>query len=308
MRYKIILNPTSGRGTGEQSIPQIESTLRSAGLDFDLVRTEKPWHAVALAQEAATQGYDVVVSAGGDGTVNEVLNGLMLAKKAGNSAPAMGVLTVGRGNDFAYSMGIPTELEAGCQTLIENHRRTIDIGMVTGGLYPEGRYFGNGVGIGFDAVVGFEALKLKRLHGFASYIVAALKTIFLYFRAPKVRVLIDGNEMVLPSLMVSIMNGIRLGGGFMVAPQGVPDDGTFDICIARQVSRPQMFVLIAKFMAGTQADHPAILTQQASRLTATAIDGVLPAHADGETLCVDGTELSVELLPQQITLITRNQE
>ncbi len=308
MRYKIILNPTSGRGTGEQSIPQIESTLRSAGLDFDLVRTEKPWHAVALAQEAATQGYDVVVSAGGDGTVNEVLNGLMLAKKAGNSAPAMGVLTVGRGNDFAYSMGIPTELEAGCQTLIENHRRTIDIGMVTGGLYPEGRYFGNGVGIGFDAVVGFEALKLKRLHGFASYIVAALKTIFLYFLAPKVRVLIDGNEMVLPSLMVSIMNGIRLGGGFMVAPQGVPDDGTFDICIARQVSRPQMFVLIAKFMAGTQADHPAILTQQASRLTATAIDGVLPAHADGETLCVDGTELSVELLPQQITLITRNQE
>lgn len=308
MRYKIILNPTSGRGTGEQSIPQIESTLRSAGLDFDLVRTEKPWHAVALAQEAATQGYDVVVSAGGDGTVNEVLNGLMLAKKAGNSAPAMGVLTVGRGNDFAYSMGIPTELEAGCQTLIENHRRTIDIGMVTGGLYPEGRYFGNGVGIGFDAVVGFEALKLKRLHGFTSYIVAALKTIFLYFRAPQVRVLIDGNEMVLPSLMVSIMNGIRLGGGFMVAPQGVPDDGTFDICIARQVSRPQMFVLIAKFMAGTQADHPAILTQQASRLTATAIDGVLPAHADGETLCVDGTELSVELLPQQITLITRNQE
>jgi diacylglycerol kinase (ATP) len=307
MRYKIIVNPTSGRGTGEQSIPQIDTILKAAGLDFDLVRTEKPWHAVGLAQEAAAQGYDVVVSAGGDGTANEVINGLMLAKTAGGGIPAMGVLTVGRGNDFAYSMGIPTELEAGCQTLIEDYRRTIDVGRVTGGLYPEGRYFGNGVGIGFDAVVGFEALKLKRLHGFASYIVAALKTIFLYFKAPQVRVVIDGDEMVLPSLMVSIMNGIRLGGGFMVAPQGVPDDGVFDICIARQVSRPQMFVLIAKFLSGTQAEHPAILTRHAVNLKATAIDGVLPAHADGETLCIDGTEIRVELLPRQISLITRNQ-
>jgi YegS/Rv2252/BmrU family lipid kinase len=308
MRYKIIVNPTSGRGTGEQSIPQIESTLKAAALDFDLVRTEKPWHAAKLAHEAAIEGYDVVVSAGGDGTANEVINGLMLAKKTRDSCPAMGVLTVGRGNDFAYSMGIPTELAAGCQTLIDNHRRTIDVGLVTGGLYPEGRYFGNGVGIGFDAVVGFEALKLKRLHGFTSYIVAALKTIFLYFNAPQVRVVIDGEEMVLPSLMVSIMNGIRLGGGFMVAPEGIPDDSVFDICIAQQVSRPQMFVLIFKFMGGTQATHPAILTFQTSKLEATAIDGVLPAHADGETLCVDGTELSVELLPRQISLITQNQE
>ena len=151
MRYKIIVNPTSGRGTGEQSIPQIENILKNAGLDFDLVRTKKPWHAVALAQEAASQGYDVVVSAGGDGTANEVINGLMQAKKAGQGTPAMGVLTVGRGNDFGYSMGIPTELEAGCQTLIEDQRRTFDVGLVTGGLYPDGRYFGNGVGIGFDA-------------------------------------------------------------------------------------------------------------------------------------------------------------
>lgn len=307
MRYKIIVNPISGRGTGELSIPKIESILKTAGLEFTLVRTERPWHAAELAQNAAAEGYDVVVSAGGDGTANEVINGLMLAKTAGEVIPAMGVLTVGRGNDFAFSMGIPTQLEAGCQVLIEDYRRTIDIGLVKGGLFPEGRYFGNGVGIGFDAVVGFEALKLKRLHGFASYIVAALKTIFLYFQAPTVRVQIDGDEMILQTLMVSIMNGIRLGGGFMIAPDGIPDDGVFDICIAQQVSRPQMFALIAKFLAGTQAEHPAILTNQATRLTAITKDGVLPAHADGETLCIDGTELSVELLPQQISLITRPQ-
>ena len=304
MRYKIIVNPTSGRGTGEKSIPQIQARLNEAGLDFDLVRTERPWHAVELAQAAVVEGYQVVVSAGGDGTANEVINGLMAAKDSGHHDFAMGVLTVGRGNDFAFSMGIPTDLEEGLQVLTQNHRRTIDVGHVTGGLFPEGRYFGNGVGIGFDAVVGFEALKLKRLHGFASYIVAALKTIFLYFQAPTVRVVMDDDEITLPSLMVSIMNGTRLGGGFMMAPDGAADDGHFDICIARQVTRLQMFPLIAKFMAGTQAEHDVILTYQSSQLKATSIDGVLPAHADGETLCVDGKELTVEILPRQLNLIT----
>ena len=108
----------------------------------------------------------------------------------------------------------------------------IDIGRVAGGLYPQGRYFGNGVGIGFDAVVGFVAQKKKRLTGFASYIVAALKTIFLYYRAPLVRIEYDGQTLTLPSLMVSVMNGRRMGGGFMMAPQAQPDDGLFDLCIA----------------------------------------------------------------------------
>ena len=302
-KYKIIVNPTSGRGSGEESIPKIESWLHEAKLDFDLVRTERPWHAAELARQAVADGFDIVVSAGGDGTANEVINGLMQAKVSGIGTAVMSVLTVGRGNDFAFSMGIPTELEAGCQTLINNHRRTIDVGKVTGGLFPEGRYFGNGVGIGFDAVVGFEALKLKRLHGFASYIVAALKTIFLYFKAPEVQIKFNDEELTLSALMVSVMNGIRLGGGFMMAPQGSPEDGVFDLCIAKQVSRPQIFALIGRFMQGTQASHSAILTAQTQKIIVKAVDGVLPAHADGETLCVDGTELAVELLPKQIELI-----
>jgi YegS/Rv2252/BmrU family lipid kinase len=305
MRYKIIVNPTSGRGTGERSIPQIEALLSSSGLDFNLVRTERPWHAVALAQQAVADGYEVVVSAGGDGTANEVINGLMLAKESGTGTAAMGVLPVGRGNDFAFSMGIPTELEACCHVLAQNHRRTVDIGQVTGGLFPEGRYFGNGLGIGFDAVVGFEALKLKRLHGFASYIVAALKTIFLYFRAPMMRIEMDNDEIILPALMVSAMNGTRQGGGFIMAPDGVPDDGLFDICIVRQVSRPQMFVLIQRFMAGTQESHEAIQIIRSSKVVVTALEDVLPAHGDGETICTDGTQLTIELHPQQIDVITQ---
>ncbi len=303
MRYYIIVNPTAGRGDGESSIPVIERCLSEAGLDFVIERTTHPWHAADLAQGAAIAGYDVVASAGGDGTANEIINGLMRAKKMGHSQAALAVLTVGRGNDFAFSMGIPAELEMACQALMDNRRRKIDIGLVTGGLFPDGRYFGNGVGIGFDAVVGFEALKMKYLHGFASYIVAALKTIFLYFKAPQVQIDYHGNSIKLPALMVSIMNGRRMGGGFMMAPAGQADDGLLDLIIAREVSRPKIFALIGRFMSGTQADHEAIQTEQIRQVSIKALDGILPAHADGETLCTDGTQLVIEILPNQIDLI-----
>jgi len=302
-RYKIIVNPISGRGAGERAVPVIERTLREHGLAFDLVRTERPWHAAELAQQACADGYDVVAAAGGDGTVNEVLNGLMQAKVSGGHVAALGVLCVGRGNDFAFGMGIPHNLEQGCRVLAKGQRRWIDVGRVAGGLYPQGRYLGNGVGIGFDAVVGFESLKLKPLSGFACYIVAALKTILLYFKAPPVRIEYDEQTLTQPALMVSLMNGRRMGGGFMMAPNAQPDDGVFDVCIAGQVSRAGILGLIPRVMQGTQATHPAIKTTRARRLTVTSLDGPLPAHADGETLCTHGEQLALELLPHQIEIL-----
>ncbi len=301
-KYLLIVNPAAGGGTAEQSIPDIERRLRDLGLEFDLVKTERPWHASELAQAAAAQ-VDVVVAVGGDGTANEVLNGLMLAKKAGHVA-TMGVLCVGRGNDFAFGMGIPADLAAGCEALAANHRRMIDVGHVVGGDFPEGRYFGNGIGIGFDAVVGFVAAKLKRLKGFVAYFVAAIKTIFLYFKAPLVRLEFDDQPMNLHALMVSVMNGRRMGGGFMMAPNSKPDDGVFDLCIARQVSRPRIFGLMLKFMKGTQFEHPAISDGQTKHITVTAIEGTLPAHADGETLCLEGKKLEIEIVPNALEIVS----
>lgn len=303
-RYKIIVNPESGRGEGGREIINIKSLLSGHSLDFDLITTENPGHAIELAQQAVTEGFDVVVAAGGDGTANEVLNGLMLAKEAGLSA-AMGVLPVGQGNDFAFSMGIPTELEPACETLARNHQQVIDVGRVTGGLFPEGRFFGNGIGIGFDAVVGFEAFKLKRLHGFPAYLVAALKTIFLYFRAPKVRIELDHETLIQPSLMVSIMNGRRMGGGFMMAPESDPGDGELDLCIAGQVSRLGIFGLILQFMQGSQASHRAIQFKRSQNIKVTAMEGVLPTHGDGETISTESKQLAIELFPGQISLITQ---
>jgi diacylglycerol kinase (ATP) len=306
--YRIVVNPVAGRGAGERAVSQIESVLKGYGLDFDLVRTERPWHAADLAQEAVAAGYGSVIAVGGDGTANEVLNGLMRAKQAGAGTCAMGVLCVGRGNDFAYGAGIPTDLEVGCQALAQGHRRTIDVGWVAGGLYPEGRYFGNGIGIGFDAVVGFEAVKMTWLHGFPSYLVAVLKTVFLYYKAPLATIEYDGQTVTQPSLMISVMNGQRMGGGFMMAPEGQPDDGLFDLCIAHEVSRARIFGLIPHFLRGTQATQEPIRTGRARHVVVTAVEGVLPAHADGETLCTDGRRLELELLPRQIEVICRPPE
>jgi len=298
--FKFIVNPISGRGNGEKVYPVLENRLLELGLEFEMCRTEYPGHAIQLAEQACMDGFDGVVAVGGDGTANEVLNGLLRNQQSGQGQAALGIISVGRGNDFAFGIGIPPDLEAACQVLAKGHKKPIDIGFVQGGDYPQGRFFGNGVGIGFDAVVGFEALKLKRLHGFPSYIVAALKTIFLYFQAPTLQIEFDDLSITQPALMVSIMNGSRLGGGFMMAPDGKLDDGMFDLCIAGQVSRIGILGLIPRFMQGTQSGHPAIQIASASQVTVTAKRGSLPAHADGETLCLAGEQLKVKVFPKAL--------
>ena len=302
-RYQIIVNPTSGRGEGLKSVPSIKQFFDDQAWTYNICLTERPWHAVEITQASVAAGYDVILGVGGDGTANEVINGLMQAQQTGLGRAAMGMLAVGRGNDFAFSMHIPVGLEAGLRTLMLDHRDKIDIGRVTGGDYPQGRFFGNGIGVGFDAVVGFEALKLTWLTGFPSYLVAVLKTLFLYFRAPLVQIVYGQDNLTVPALMVSIMNGRRMGGGFMMAPDSNNGDELLDLCIARQVSRGRILTLIPHFLKGTQATQKEIITFRANRVVVTAIEGVLPAHADGETLCIQGKQLTIELLPAQIDLI-----
>ncbi|UCH60429.1 MAG: diacylglycerol kinase family lipid kinase [Anaerolineales bacterium] len=303
-RYKIIVNPVSGRGAGERSIPVIKHHLENLQLDFDLVISERPGHAIELALQASKEMYHAVVAVGGDGTANEVINGLAMSKITQTTASALGVLAVGRGNDFAYGMTIPHSLQLGCEILANDNRRPIDIGKITGGDYPEGRYFGNGVGIGFDAVVGFEAAKMKRIQGFLSYLVAALRTILLYYKAPTILIEIDDQSTQLDALMVSIMNGQRMGGVFMMAPQALPDDGNLTVCIARQVSRPTILRLIPSFMSGTQNIHTSVNSTEARTIKVSALQGTLPAHADGETICEQGTQLMIEIFPRYLEIIS----
>lgn len=304
MRYFVIVNPTSGRGQAGKAIPQIEELLRSHNLDFKLVQTERPWHAAELAEAAAAEGYDVVATASGDGTANEVLNGLMRARAQGFNHTAFTVLPVGTGNDMLFGLGQHHGLEDGVQALVEGQRRRIDVGFVRGGDYPEGRYFANGIGIGFDAMVGFEAIKVRWAVGIIPYLIGVVKTIFLYFNAPLVEITIDDKSHTQRSLMTSIMNGRRMGGGFLMAPEGDPTDGHLNLCIASEATRIRLFQLIPYFIKGTQAGQPEISMEYANTVKVRAIEGSLPAHADGEMLCVHGMELEVELIPAALDFVT----
>lgn len=303
MKYFVIVNPVAGRGLGEKSIPAIETRLRQAGVEYRLARTERPWHAAELAEQAAREKYDVVVSASGDGTLNETLNGLMGARQAGFNHAALGVIAIGTGNDFAGGVGIPDNLEKSIEALLANKRKKIDVGLVSGGDYPNGRYFGNGIGIGFDAAVGFAALQLRFLRGLPAYLVGAIQTVFFYYKPPRLRIEMDGQVIEQHSLMVSIMNGRRMGGGFRMTPNSLPDDGLFDLCIAEQAGKLRIFQLIPMFIQGTQEGQPEIKMRRAREVKITALEGNFPAHADGETLCLNGAQLTVNLYPAELEVI-----
>ena len=303
-KHLIILNPSAGKGSAFSKKNEIEKLLQDAGVDYTLVVSEKPGDPVTLAKEAGDNGYDVVVASGGDGTVNEVINGLMAAKKEGRKIPILGTIPAGRGNDFAASMGVPADIAQAVAAIAKGKTKTIDIGQVTGGNYPEGKYFGNGIGIGFDTIVGFEAAKLPPfLSGMPGYLLSAIKTIFLYYKAPRLRLVLDQETIEQSCLIVSVMNGKRMGSSFIMAPDSKPDDGMFSLMIIDQVTRLEMIKLMVKIMKGTQAGHPGVKMPLTGKLEITALTGSLPVHADGETICEKGENLSVRIYPQQIDLI-----
>jgi YegS/Rv2252/BmrU family lipid kinase len=304
MKSMLVYNPTAGKGNAGKTLPKVQTLLSERGFDSELVLTEGIGHAQRLGEQAVKAGCDLVVVAGGDGTVNEAINGLMNPALNGRKRPALGVLPVGRGNDFAFGMGIPQELSQACDILAKGQRRRIDIGRVSGGDYPDGRFFGNGVGLGFDTVVGFEAAKMTWLHGGASYLVAVIRTIFKYAKAPVYEITMDDGVIRQPFLMVSVMNGRRMGGAFMMAPESDPSDRAFDLCLAGQVSQIRILPLAATFISGKQGNDPAVSMRRSTKITIRAIEGSIPAHADGETICTAGELLTIEILPDALDVLT----
>ncbi len=302
-RYKIILNPTAGKGAAGERIPEVNTLLRQQGLDYEIFLTQRVWHAAELARDAKSEGFDVVVSAGGDGTVNEIINGLMIAKERGEALPAMGCLSLGRGNDFSYGADIPGNLAPGVEVLARDQRRPMDVGRITGGNFPQGRYFGNGIGAGFDTIVGLEAAKMKHVHGFMAYVFGALKTFILYPNAPDIILTHDKGVFTQPSHQISIMNGKRMGGTFFMAPDAKNYDGLLDLCLASRLTRRAMITLMGHYMKGTQALHPSIQIERSATYQISAPHGGLVVHADGETICTDGYSLLVECLASQIQMI-----
>lgn len=293
---KVILNPVAGRGYGAKAEPELRQHLAAEGLDFDLVQTARPWHAAELAEQAASDGFEVVVAVGGDGTTNEVVNGLMAASRAGVTQ-TLGVIPVGSGSDFANNVGIPAELQAACHRLAHGQTRTVDVCVVKVSDQPP-RYFDNTVNVGFGGTVTVEAQKIKWVRGLALYLPAVLKTVFLA-QNPRVTIEYDDQELVLPALMICVGNGAREGGGFFCTPNAQPDDGLLDLCIVQEIGRVAMLGLIPHFMKGTHVDREPVTMARARCVTISSPDNLV-AHMDGEVLCTDAHRITCEILPQQL--------
>jgi YegS/Rv2252/BmrU family lipid kinase len=301
-KYKVIVNPNAAKGTASRHIPSIETSFQNRGLEYSIAISERPWHAVELSQQAIADGYDTIVAAGGDGTINEVINGIMLSKQSGHSTARLGVLPIGRGNDFAYAAGIPLDFEASCEAIAQAATRVIDVGRVTGGLYPQGRYFGNGVGVGFDAVINYLASE-SRIGGTLGYLIAAAKAIFFYFKPPLVEIQLDDRKMTQFAMMVTAMNGHRLGGGFILAPDANLSDANFDVCVASKLNKFEIIKLLPHFLNGSQKGHPALQFSYSQTVHVKALEGILYSQADGEKISMDATEITIELFPAQLEVI-----
>ena len=215
----------------------------------------------------------------------------------------MGALALGRGNDFAYGADIPEDLRAGVDVIAAGKTRPLDVGLISGGDYRKGLFFGNGVGIGFDTIVGLEAAKMKRVHGFMAYVFGALKTFLLYPEAPFVRLGYGDRVIEQESHQISIMNGKRMGGVFFMAPDARNHDGELNLCMAARLRRRDMAASILRYLKGTQGELPFFTNGKSASFTIDAPKGGLVVHADGETVCVNGYSVRVECLPGQISLL-----
>ncbi|MBL8093470.1 MAG: diacylglycerol kinase family lipid kinase [Anaerolineales bacterium] len=272
----MIFNPESNHGRSWQTVSDLRAMVDTLG-GADWRGTEYPGHAVEIA--ASAHGYDTVVGLGGDGTIHEVVNGLM--QIPAEERPHLGLVPVGSGNDFAFALGVPRDnAQDAVRSALTGEPRTVDIGRITDGA---GRfeYFTNTCGIGFDAAINIRTRKITWLHGFAMYLSATLQSIAMNFEGPLMKVTYDGGGFELPTMMVIVGNGPREGGGFMIAPDARVDDGLFDFVYVTQVSRPRMLQLMTKFMNGTHVREPDVHLAQTTKLHLESARAV-PIHLDGE--------------------------
>ena len=301
---RVILNPTAGKGKALKKQPLIEKSLSDSSYDFQIFTTNYAGNAIEIVRNLPLQKNDITIAAGGDGTCNEVVNGLLNNPLCSSSPPIFGIIPIGRGNDFSSTPGIPEDPEKAVQIILDGKTRPLDAGFVKGEFFPDGRYFINGVGIGFDTKVGFEAAKMKIKSGIA-YTVGALITLIRFEKSPVLNIRFDDNEVTLSAVLVSVVNGRRMGGSFFMGPKAVLDDGLLDICcVQHQKKRSQLLKIFSHYKKGTQEECEGVTLNRARKIHLKALEGGMAAHCDGETVCYEGKELLIESVPGALKLLS----
>ena len=290
---KVILNTYGGLLKRQEKIDLVERALQAAELDYQLSLTQHVGHALELARQAALESWPIVVAAGGDGTLNEVLNGLMQADP-GTQRSTLGIIPLGTCNDLADALSLPHDITAACRRLVEGQTRIIDIGLVNG------RYFGNNSAVGLEPLVTIAQNEMRRF-GSMRYMLAAVKTI-LSPQSWSMRLAWDHGVYEGSVALVSVGNNARTGGSFYMTPKARLDDGLLDFAYAFGMSSLQMLRLLPQTFSGKHINHPLVAYQQTTKLSITATPST-PIQADGELFENDAVEINYEILPNKLRVI-----
>jgi diacylglycerol kinase (ATP) len=281
---RVIVNPVAGAGRTRREWPRIMGLFKGSGLRFEHDITEAPGHAIELAKTAAKNGYDTIVSVGGDGTINEIVNGLYAS---GNiKTTALGIVSTGTGSDYIRTVGIPRRYEDACRCLLQSKKRTVDLGVVeynNNGSRVE-RLFVNFAGFGFDAeIVRRTTRQFKALGSLPSYLMGLLTTLVSY-RNKDISLKLDG-ELLERRVCAVIMNNGRYGGGGMFAAPGADlADGWLDVLIIGDMSKPDLLRSLPRIYKGTHLTHPKVTMKRAREIEVSPRSGRIELQADGELL------------------------
>lgn len=288
----LIVNPAAKHGETEKVVPAIERLLQS--IPHDVVMTESAGHATRIAAEA--EGYDALVAVGGDGTVHEVLNGLM--RRPESQRPALGLIPTGSGNDTRRTLGIPDDISEAALVLAAGTRRRFDLGVCNG------VYFNNSFAAGLDARVTAKAVEYKvttRRSGLWLYLTALMHVLFHELYAHRVRVSWDGQAPVEDEvLIVAATIGPTYGGGFFITPDAVPDDGLLEVCTIDPLSLPGALMRLPFVIFGKHTKMKPVHMSRHKRIVIES-EEPMPAQVDGEVL-VD-TRFEIDILPLAIECI-----
>ncbi len=303
INWHIILNPHAGGGKGRRDKSRIVSILDHSGVIYTLYESEYEGHSRDLSKELAINGATHFIVAGGDGSLNDTVNGIIQGKQGHIDDIVVGMIPVGTGNDWIRTFGIPDNYQSAIDIILKGKTVVQDVGLIE---YQElgkmvSRYFVNIAGFGFDALVASRANKLKNsgLSGLWVYIESFLWSYF-NFRATQTLVEIDDQQLKLNLFSASVGIGKFNGGGMMQVPDANPVNGLFHITIIRDLNVWRILLNLRGLYNGRFLSDSRVSTHTAEKVRFTG-PKPLSGEADGESLGYSNFKLHI--LPHQLRVI-----
>jgi diacylglycerol kinase (ATP) len=294
----LIVNPAAGRGRVASQLPSVEKTLRDKGLRYRIVRTSGPDDARVAAREALQAGERFLVAVGGDGTIHEVVNGMLDEGRLINPNAVLGVVAAGSGSDFVKTFGLPEDAVRACNHLEGPNLYQIDVGKVTyeaAGGDAQTRYFPNIAEAGLGGSVVARAARLPKRLGGAKYFAGFWLTL-PRFKPAGITVQADKRSFSGRAHNVVVANCQFYGGGMKISPRSWPGDGYLDVLIMNG-PKSDSFTLLPKVYRGEHLPHKGIVEFRAKRIQVES-DRPLQIEADGEVLGT--TPATFEVVPEAL--------